>query len=37
MVSNNMLKYINFQLQEIKSNSLLFGEINIIAVGDFIN
>lgn len=35
MVSNNMLKYINFRLQEIKSNSLLFGGINIIAVGDF--
>ena len=35
MVSNNMLKYINFRLQEIKSNSQLFGGINIIAVGDF--
>ena len=30
-----MLKYINFWLQEIKSNCLLFGGINIIAVGDF--
>ena len=30
-----MLKYINFRLQEIKSNSQLFGGINIIAVGDF--
>ena len=35
MVSNNMLKYINFRLQEIKSKCLLFGGINIIAVGDF--
>ena len=35
MVSNNMLKYINLRLQEIKSNSLQFGGINIIAVGDF--
>ena len=35
MVSNNMLRYINFQLQEIKSNCSLFGGINIIAVGDF--
>ena len=35
MVSNNMLKYINFRLQEIKSNSQVFGGINIIAVGDF--
>ena len=34
MVSNNMLKYIDLRLQEIKYNNLLFGGINIITVGD---
>ena len=34
MVSNYMLKFIHLRLQEIKSNNLMFGGINIIAVGD---
>ena len=34
MVSNYMLRFIHLRLQEIKSNNLLFGGINIIAVGD---
>ena len=34
MVSNYMLKFIHLRLQEIKSNNLLFGGVNIIAVGD---
>ena len=34
MVSNYMLKFICLRLQEIKSNNLIFGGINIIAVGD---
>jgi len=34
MVSNYMLRYIHLRLQEIKGNKLLFGGINIIAVGD---
>ena len=29
-----MLKFIHLRLQEIKSNNLLFGGVNIIAVGD---
>ena len=29
-----MLKFIHLRLQEIKSNNLMFGGINIIAVGD---
>ena len=35
MVSNNMLRYIHVHMQEIKSNNLPFGGINMIAVGDF--
>ena len=34
MVSNYMLRYIHLRLQEIKSNNLPFGGLNIIAVGD---
>ena len=34
MVSNYMLKFIHLRLQEIKSNNLMFGGINIIAIGD---
>ena len=34
MVSNYMLRYIHLRLQEIKSNNLSFGGVNIIAVGD---
>ena len=34
MVSNYMLRYIHLRLQEIKSNNLPFGGVNIIAVGD---
>ena len=34
MVSNYMLKFIHLHLQEIKCNNLLFGGINIIAIGD---
>ena len=29
-----MLKFIHLRLQEIKSNDLMFGGINIIAIGD---
>ena len=29
-----MLRYIHLHLQEIKSNNLPFGGVNIIAVGD---
>ena len=34
MVSNYMLKFIHLRLQEIKSNNLPFGGVNVITVGD---
>ena len=34
MVSNYMLRFIHLQLQEIMGNNLIFGGVNIIAVGD---
>ena len=34
MVSNYMLRFIHLQLQEIMGNDLIFGGVNIIAVGD---
>ena len=35
MVSNYMLRYVHLRLQEIKANDLLFGGVNVLAVGDF--
>ena len=34
MVSNYMLRFIHLRLQEIMGNNLIFGGVNIIAVGD---
>ena len=34
MVSNYMLRFIHLRLQEIMGNDLIFGGVNIIAVGD---
>ena len=34
MVSNYMLRFIHLRLQEIMDNNLIFGGVNIIAVGD---
>ena len=34
MVSNYMLRFIHLRLQEIMGNNLIFGGVNIVAVGD---